>query len=187
MGKGRMNEIGAERSRAERISVWDAASISCRVNFNLQLFCDRRFCQHASPKLFRILFLFSVFSFFFFFSRLICFSFCFPVRIYMTFGLFGQFGMLAKKKTYIYAYICILLPFAAGPHLPLVRIAVWGCGPAWAVGCTKGAAGLIAAGKSLNYASLAPAENSISQMRQRREKKGKRVEKVVRVGKTCGA
>lgn len=39
-------------SRQREGATLSGASISCRVNFNLQLFCDRRFGQQESPKLF---------------------------------------------------------------------------------------------------------------------------------------
>lgn len=49
-GQGR----AAPSSSSQQAKGWSSASISCRVNFNLQLFCDRRFGQHESPETFSL-------------------------------------------------------------------------------------------------------------------------------------
>lgn len=73
------------------------ASISCRVNFNLQLFCDRRFCQHESPKLF----LFSLAPFYFLFVLFlgILQRYMYVLRIFLLVLSFFFFGYLACWST----------------------------------------------------------------------------------------
>lgn len=51
MAAGRAGQRQAHPlSRQRDGATLSSASISCRVNFNLQLFCDRRFGQHESPE-----------------------------------------------------------------------------------------------------------------------------------------
>lgn len=53
MAAGRAGQRQAHPlSRQRDGATLSSASISCRVNFNLQLFCDRRFGQHESPETF---------------------------------------------------------------------------------------------------------------------------------------
>lgn len=54
-GQGRAGQCQAHPlSRQRDGATLSSASISCRVNFNLQLFCDRRFGQHKSPETFSL-------------------------------------------------------------------------------------------------------------------------------------
>lgn len=54
-GQGRAGQRQAHPLRRQRDgATLSSASISCRVNFNLQLFCDRRFGQHESPETFSL-------------------------------------------------------------------------------------------------------------------------------------
>lgn len=70
-------------SRQRGGATLSSASISCRVNFNLQLFCDRRFGQHESPKLFL-------------FSLALFFVSCGDIRIFLLvrFLAIWLFGLL---------------------------------------------------------------------------------------------
>lgn len=134
------------------------ASISCRVNFNLQLFCDRRFCQHASQKLLFFSSLLLLLDTFFNFALL-------AFVIYMTFGLFGQFGLLVQWYIRGQAICCRAhapIPFAISFNVRKGRERWRGQKQhkrrRWAnCRCRQ----------TPNYASLAPAENSISQIRRR--------------------
>lgn len=88
LSAGQEGETGATLS---------GASISCRVNFNLQLFCDRRFCQHESPKLF--LFSPAPFSFLFVFFLGILQRYMYVLRIFLlvlSYFFFGLFGLLVN-------------------------------------------------------------------------------------------
>lgn len=89
-------------SRQRDGATLSSASISCRVNFNLQLFCDRRFGQHESPKLF----LFSLALFFCILRR---------YTYFFVGSFFWLFGCLACWSTDISDSTAGRLPFGRGP------------------------------------------------------------------------
>lgn len=103
MAAGRAGQRQAHPlSRQRDGATLSSASISCRVNFNLQLFCDRRFGQHESPETF---------------SLSSCPFFLYPAEIYVFFCwfVFGLFGCLACWSTDISDSTAGRLPFGRGP------------------------------------------------------------------------